>query len=182
MNGKVRIRTVALVALAMSAAASHAQCHQPRDTWLMKNYNFAGPPAPNSYPNTDPVVSQLQEIQNTLLSIMRKADFGDDFDTVLAAASQAADNAQLIGVITQRLQSATIAQMSRDQANAATASYSIAFQNHTVETAAAYWTDGLMLHYLTPQGAHVQVRLDLVDRDASIRLNRAKNLEFNLHQ
>ena len=34
-----------------------------------------------------------------------------------------------------------------------------------------------MLHYITPEGSHEQVRLDLVDRRVSTELNRRRNLE-----
>jgi hypothetical protein len=37
-----------------------------------------------------------------------------------------------------------------------------------------------MLNYVTLQGVHVMVRLDLVDRDLSRDLNRQRNVEFRL--
>jgi hypothetical protein len=113
---------------------------------------------------------------------MRKANFGQDYEAALAAAAQAAANAQLIGVITERLESATAAKTTADETKSDTPTYLIALKDHTIVLASAYWTDKLMLHYMTPQGAHVQIRLDLVDVDLSTRLNREKNLEFNLPQ
>jgi hypothetical protein len=158
----------------------------------MKNYNFTGPPPPVPYVPADPVVSELRQIQNTLLSIMRKADFGEDYEAALAAAAQAAQNAQLIGVITERLemakaakanlQSAAIAKTAAEDAEPNIPIYLIASKDHTIHFAAAYWRDGLMLHYMTRQGTHVQIRLDLVDLDLSTRLNRERNLEFRLPQ
>jgi len=145
----------------------------------MKNFKFTGPPAPGSIRPTDPVVNELRRIQNTVSSIMRKANSVEDYETALAGAAQAAANAQLIGVITQRLDHTAATKSIADEARS-TPIYSIAFKDHTVEAAIAYWTDPLMLHYMTPQGSHVQVRLYLVDRSLSVKLNRLKNLEFTL--
>ena len=170
----------AACAFVLAAGVSRAQSREPSDAWLMKNYRFTGPPKPGSIPPTDPVVSDLRQIQNMLLSIMRKADFGEDYETAMAAAAQAASNAQLIGVINQRIEAAANAQKAAVEAKANTPTYSIAFTDHTIETATAYWSDGLMLHYMTPQGAHVQVRLNHVDKSLSAKLNRMNHLDFNL--
>src|SRR6266481_4716648 len=77
---------------------------QSSDNWLMQNYHFAGPPAPGEIRPTDPVVSELQDIQNTTMAILRKANFAGDYEAALAAAAQATANAQLRGTINQRLQ------------------------------------------------------------------------------
>src|SRR5258705_9505609 len=77
---------------------------QSSDNWLMQNYRFAGPPAPGEIRPTDPVISELQEIQNTTMAILRKANFAGDYEAALAAAAQAMANAQLRGTINQRLQ------------------------------------------------------------------------------
>ena len=185
------IYPVSCVALVLTNSALLAQSNGPRDAWLMRNYRFAGPPPPGSIGPTDPVVGELRQIQNTLLSIMRKADFERDYEAALAAAAQAATNAQLIGAITQRLDAEadkkTIAAetptpTTSNEATSTTpaAIYSIVFKNHSMESATAYWIDESMLNYLTHGGAHVIVRLDLVDRERTIELNRLKNLQFNL--
>jgi hypothetical protein len=152
----------------------------------MKNYHFTGPPAPGSVAAVDPVVSDLRQIQYTLLSVMRQAKLDYDYEASLAAAEQAAANAQVIGVITERLKSAAApmpaAKTAPDETRLDGPIYSIALKDHTVLFATVYWTDGLMLHFLTRQGAHVQIRLDLVDLDLSVKLNREKNLEFKLPQ
>jgi hypothetical protein len=168
--------------LAAGAASLWAQSAAPRDAWMMKNYHFTGPPAPGSIQPVDPVVSELRQIQNTVLSIMRKTDFGEDYEGALAAAAQAAANAQLIGVITERLQAPPPAPILAEEAkpNPPAPIYYLAFKDRTVESVAAYWTDGQMLHYMTPQGSHVQIRLGLVDRPLSNRLNRMRNVEFSL--
>jgi hypothetical protein len=164
----------------MSGGVLLAQCTQPRDAWLMKNYRFTGPPHPSSSVPADPVISDLRQIQNTLFSIMRKADFGEDWEAALAAGEQAAAISQLIGVMSERVASASRGTKDEAQAAASGPVFPIVFKDHTVESATAYWTDGLMLHYMTQQGAHVQVRLDLVDRNLTIRVNRMQNPDFNL--
>jgi hypothetical protein len=168
--------------LAISGGGLLAQSADSRDAWLMKNYRFTGPPPPGSIAPADPVVSELRQVQNMLLSIMRKADYGEDWEAALAAGEQAAAISQLIGVINERVNSASAATQEVAKSAASAPVYSIAFKDHTVEFAVAYWIAGPMLNYITRQGAHVQVRLDLVDRDETIKLNRLKNLEINLPQ
>lgn len=56
----------------------------------------------------------------------------------------------------------------------------IGLRDHTVYTALAYWVEGDLLHYITPQGKHNQVSLDLVDRELSSRLNEGRKVEFRL--
>jgi hypothetical protein len=58
--------------------------------------------------------------------------------------------------------------------------YLIAFNDHTIYAALAYWVEGETLHYVTNQNTHNQVSLDLVDRDLSDRLNRERNVDFRL--
>jgi len=58
--------------------------------------------------------------------------------------------------------------------------YLIAFKDHTIYAALAYWVEGHTLHYVTSQNTHNQVSLDLVDYELSNRLNRERNVEFKL--
>jgi hypothetical protein len=58
--------------------------------------------------------------------------------------------------------------------------YLIAFKDHTIYAALAYWLEGSTLHYVTNQNTHNQVSLDLVDRELSDRLNRERNVDFRL--
>ena len=58
--------------------------------------------------------------------------------------------------------------------------YLIAFKDHTIYAALAYWIEGETLHYVTNQNTHNQVSLDLVDRELSNRLNRERNVDFRL--
>jgi len=52
--------------------------------------------------------------------------------------------------------------------------YLIAFKDHSIYSAFAYWVDGDTLHYVTPQRVHNQVSLALVDRDLTNKLNRGR--------
>lgn len=58
--------------------------------------------------------------------------------------------------------------------------YLIAFNDHTIYAALAYWVEGNTLHYVTNQNTHNQVSLDLVDRELSSRLNRERSVDFRL--
>ena len=58
--------------------------------------------------------------------------------------------------------------------------YLIAFKDHTIYAAVAYWVEGQTLHYVTNQNTHNQVSLDLVDRELTERLNRERDIEFRL--
>jgi hypothetical protein len=165
---------------------SPAQSNAPRDAWLMQNYRFTGPPPPGSVRPTDPILSELWRIQDAVTRLMLQARLDWDYGTAIAAASQASANAQLIEGITEQREAVAAARAWAEAARSSAPQappqplYMIAFRDHTMETAIRYWTDGPMLHYLTRGGAHVQVRLDLVDRDLSVRLNRGANLDFHL--
>jgi len=56
----------------------------------------------------------------------------------------------------------------------------IALKDSSVYTAIAYWVERDTLHYITPQGKHNQVSLELVDRALSEKLNRGRRVEFRL--
>jgi hypothetical protein len=56
----------------------------------------------------------------------------------------------------------------------------IAFQDHVILPAIAYWVQGNMLHYVSLEGAPHQSRLELVDREFSKQLNRERHLPFAL--
>jgi len=160
-----------------TAPTCFAQSREPSDTWLMQNYRFAGPPAPGEIQPVNPTVAQLQEIQNATLSILRKADFAGDFETALAAAAQATAAAQLIGTVTGQLQPQPVPPPAKDPAPKDPAAYLIALQDRTIQAASRVWTEGTMLHYLTPRGAHGLVRLNLVDWELSAALNRKRGRE-----
>ena len=58
--------------------------------------------------------------------------------------------------------------------------YLIAFKDHTVYSAVAYWVDGDTLHYFTTGNTHNQVSLSLVDRSLTEKLNKDSGLEVKL--
>jgi hypothetical protein len=56
----------------------------------------------------------------------------------------------------------------------------IAFKDHTILPALAYWVEDDTLHYVTRDGNPNRASLSLVDRDFSRQLNRERNVDFNL--
>ena len=58
--------------------------------------------------------------------------------------------------------------------------YLIAYKDHSVYTALAYWMENGVLNYVTPQSAHNQVSLDLLDLDLTKQLNARRGYPFNL--
>jgi hypothetical protein len=60
------------------------------------------------------------------------------------------------------------------------ARYLIAFKDHTIYSAIAYWVDGDTLHYFTSGNTHNQVSLSLIDRDLTSRLNRESGVDVKL--
>jgi hypothetical protein len=156
----------------LTAATCLAQSPEPHDAWLMRNYRFAPPPAPQVEP-VNPVIAQLQEIQNTTLNILRKANFAGDFEAALAAAAQATATAQVIGNLTGQLKPPQQTRpTATGQPKPEAPLYLVAEKDGTIQAATAVWTDGLMLHYMTLEGGHEQVRLDRVDWKLSTGLNR----------
>jgi hypothetical protein len=58
--------------------------------------------------------------------------------------------------------------------------YLIAYKDHTIYAAVAYWVEGGTLHYFTTGNTHNQVSLTLVDRDLTARLNQEAGVEVKL--
>jgi hypothetical protein len=58
--------------------------------------------------------------------------------------------------------------------------YLIAFKDHTIYSAVAYWVDGDTLHYFTAGNTHNQVSISLLDRTLTERLNRESGIDFKL--
>ena len=160
--------------LIFTTAICVAQTREPSDAWLMQNYRFARPPAPGEIKPVNPVISQLQEIQNTTLNILHKAEFEGDYEAALAAAAQATANAQILGAISGELKPPTLNRPAADvEPKGDPPVYLIAFKDETIQVVKSIWTDRLMAHYITRQGAHEQVRLDRVDWVRSAQLNRS---------
>ena len=58
--------------------------------------------------------------------------------------------------------------------------YLIAFRDHTIRAAVAYWVDGNTLHYVTLEHESRQALLSAVDNDLSKELNRERRVTFSL--
>jgi hypothetical protein len=58
--------------------------------------------------------------------------------------------------------------------------YLIAFNDHVIRAASAYWVDGRTLHYVTLQHEEKQTPLDSVDRHLTLQLNRERGVTFQL--
>jgi hypothetical protein len=58
--------------------------------------------------------------------------------------------------------------------------YLIAFRDHSVYSAVAYWVDGDTLHYFTSGNTHNQASVSLVDRALTERLNKDSGLEVKI--
>lgn len=69
----------------------------------------------------------------------------------------------------------------QEQAVAEGRYYLIAYKDHSVYTALAYWMENRVLNYVTPQNAHNQVTLDLLDLELTKQLNARRGLAFNLY-
>jgi hypothetical protein len=174
--------------LIFTGAICLAQTREPSDAWLMQNYRFAPPPAPGEPATQSSAVSQLQEVQATTLGILHRANLDGNYDAALAAARQAAANAQMLGIMTGEWKPP--AQPARPVRPAEAAperkpeapTWLIAFKDRSVQAAEKIWADKLMLHYITRTGAHEQVRLDLVDWERSTELNRGRPYNPNASQ
>ncbi|HZT29593.1 MAG TPA: hypothetical protein VFA33_06920 [Bryobacteraceae bacterium] len=158
--------SLACTAILLTAGIASAQSREPDDSWLMQNYHFSGPPPAQEMVPADPVISGIQQVQEKTLAILRKAYQDDDLPNALAAASQAAANMQLLGLVSGRMAPPTIPrQTSSPQKPGPTPPpYLIVLREGAPQPAVFYWKDRFMFHYLTPAGAHEQVRLDLVER------------------
>jgi hypothetical protein len=58
--------------------------------------------------------------------------------------------------------------------------YLIAYKNHAVYTALAYWVEDKTLHYVTTENTHNQASLDLIDLDLTKTLNKRNDVPFSL--
>jgi len=58
--------------------------------------------------------------------------------------------------------------------------YLLAFKDHNIYSALAYWVDGTTIHYITPGNHHNQASLDLVDRPLTERLSKESGYDVKL--
>jgi hypothetical protein len=56
--------------------------------------------------------------------------------------------------------------------------YLIAYKNHAIYAALAYWVEDKTLHYVTTQNTHNQASLDLIDITLSKSLNQGRDIPF----
>jgi hypothetical protein len=56
--------------------------------------------------------------------------------------------------------------------------YLIAYKNHSVYPALAYWVEDKTLHYVTTQNTHNQASLDLIDLSLTKSLNQTRDVPF----
>jgi hypothetical protein len=58
--------------------------------------------------------------------------------------------------------------------------YLIAYKNHAIYTALAYWVEDKTLHYVTTQNTHNQASLDLIDIERTTKLNADRSVPFSI--
>lgn len=58
--------------------------------------------------------------------------------------------------------------------------YLIAYKDHSVYSALAYWLESDTLHYVTTQNTHNQASLALIDLDQTTKLNADNSVPFSL--
>ena len=56
----------------------------------------------------------------------------------------------------------------------------LAFKDHSIYSAVAYWVDGDTLHYFTAGNVHNQASMSLIDRPLTERLTRELGIDFTL--
>jgi hypothetical protein len=60
--------------------------------------------------------------------------------------------------------------------------YLLAFKDHNIYSAVAYWIDGDTIHYITSGNRHNQATIDLLDRPLTERLSKGAGYEVKLPQ
>ena len=58
--------------------------------------------------------------------------------------------------------------------------YLIAYKDHAIYAALAYWLEDRTLHYVTTQNMHNQASLDLIDMSLTKSLNQDRNVPFSI--
>jgi hypothetical protein len=56
--------------------------------------------------------------------------------------------------------------------------YLIAYKDHSIYSALAYWVEGGTLHYVTTENTHNQASLSLIDVDRTYKLNADRSVPF----
>jgi hypothetical protein len=101
--------------------------------------------------------------------------------TVIYPPQQATPTIIYVGSRDGQLTTTTERQPAEEPAATAEAPhYLIAFKDHSICSAVAYWVDGDTLHYFTSGNTHNQASVSLVDRDLTERLNEGSGVEVKL--
>jgi hypothetical protein len=58
--------------------------------------------------------------------------------------------------------------------------YLIAYKNHSIYSALAYWIEGDTLHYVTTENTHNQASLSLIDVDRTYKLNADRSVPYSI--
>jgi hypothetical protein len=61
-----------------------------------------------------------------------------------------------------------------------TSYYLIAYKDHSMYSALAYWVEGDTLHYVTLQNTHNQASMNLIDLDQTYKLNSERSVPFSV--
>ena len=73
-------------------------------------------------------------------------------------------------------------QTAEEDAPAPNKYYLLAFKDHSIYSALAYWVEDKTLHYVTTLNTHNQASLDLVDVELTKQLNRDREVPFSINQ
>jgi hypothetical protein len=73
-------------------------------------------------------------------------------------------------------------QTAEEDAPAPNKYYLLAFKDHSIYSALAYWVEDKTLHYVTTLNTHNQASLDLVDVELTKQLNRDREVPFSIDQ
>lgn len=129
----------------------------------------APPPAPQAQPSQQPPVTVVYPPQPAPVIINQ---FGSGGDT--SVQSQAPVRPRMYDMPPADAQAETQTDTSEPS------HYLIAFKDHTIYAAVAYWVEGDTLHYFTAGNTHNQASLSLVDRDLTLRLNKESGVDIKL--
>jgi hypothetical protein len=145
--------------------------------WAGGYYGYAGYGMPQAQPNITVVMPQ-QPAPTVVINQYGGADSGR---TVTTAETVERGDLRVYEATPRRAEKPAEAGPLRsyvrdDKPNI----YMIALKDDTVRQAIGYWVEGGLLKYVTPQATISSVPLDMVDRDASVRLNQQNKLEFDL--
>jgi len=166
MSTKCVLQRVALLGVLLASGVAYTLGNHWQELKQTKGVTDAGGEA---------LLAQLRELQNHTLSILQKAQFNGDLQTALGAVEQARANLGLMAALSGRL---PVREAARPDGTATV--YLIAFKDHVIPAATAYFMEGTTLHYTTPQGTREQAPLDSIDAAFSEQLNRERNVEFRL--